>query len=214
MRIEQGPSPRYARGGSSAVGSGLFTHSGNTAGDECLKLPTRPCDHNPVFMLSAPHASVNLHCGKICLAKKAGARRTTLVFLPRGSAYAAEAPEAPPTLNTPAKLGSSPLFASFTHPAAHTRLSELPKTLSRLDTAARHSSEQPAKSPLRKPFGTRPWAWSTTLTKTHDMRSHQGDTRTVCHEGLLVQAVSVVTHILPSGLSPTHTIHDHPGKCS
>ena len=114
----------------STVGSGLFTTPAivQAMNVRAAETTVRPQSR----FLSSPHASGHLHCEKICLAKKAGARRMTLMFLPRRSTYAPEAPEAPPTLNTLAKLGSSPLFASFAHPAAHTRLSELPKTLPRL----------------------------------------------------------------------------------
>lgn len=100
---------------------GFVHHTGNSVGEECPRSPTRPCDQNRVFMLSAPRASENLHFGQICLAKKSAARRKALIFLLRGSTYAAEAPESPTTPNIPGELGSLTLF-DLTSPAAHTRL--------------------------------------------------------------------------------------------
>ncbi len=135
--------------GSTTVGSGLSTSpvimvaTSVRAGDTSV----RPESGS----VPAPRTSGNLHCGQIYLAKKPGARRKTWIFLPRDSTCAAEAPKAPPTLDTPGKLGSSPLFGCFARPAAQTRLPELAKTPSRLDPAARHSCEQ-SPTPLTKTF--------------------------------------------------------------
>lgn len=111
---------------STTVGSGLSTSSMIMVATSVRAADTSVRPESG--LLPAPRTSGNLHCGQIYLAKKPGARRKTWIFLPRDSTCAAEAPKAPPTLDTPGELRSSPLFA-FTHPTAQTRLPELAKAL-------------------------------------------------------------------------------------
>lgn len=63
------------------------------------------------------------------------------------------------------------LFCAFS--GAHTTLRIAENSFTTLLTGPTSSTSNPAQPPLQKLSGTTPWAWSTTLTKTHDMRSHR-----------------------------------------
>ena len=158
------------------MGLGLFTHSGNTAATSVLS-----CRNDRATTIPSPVSPIRERESSLWpdLPSEKGwgssydpdvlAPRTWLRRLNARSSAAPLIHQASQDLRP-----CSPLLRI----QRRTHLPSCRKLFCDLADRLHIFCEQPTQRPSGKLFGTTPWAWSTNSTKTHDIRSHQRNTKT------------------------------------